>query len=93
MSAAYEHHLVVVRSFFGATAERRAKYLEIDLTAEDAGRTLCGFVYADERCEGLTTIPEVGHNCSSCEREEMDPAMIGEGRLALQAALGRVKQV
>ena len=88
MAASYDHHLVVVRSYFGATPERAAKYLELDLLAEDAGQALCGFVYdaADERCEGLTNIPEVGHFCSSCQ--VLDPRMNMEARAALaQAAL------
>lgn len=61
LQTTYEHHLRSVRLYFSKTADRAARLLRLDLTANDAGRALCEFAYGSgaTRCALLTSIPDV----------------------------------
>lgn len=67
----YDTHLRSVRAYFSETADRAARILYLDMMADDAGRTLCEFVYANNpaACSHLAAIPDF-------KPESLDPAMM-----------------
>ena len=64
LARAYEAHIEAVLRYFHATPERRRRFLDVDFTAPDAGRTLCSFVSqsddsAPDECEAHSDMPDV----------------------------------
>lgn len=60
----YERHIATVRSYFGSTPSRQARYLEVEFDTDDlAGRKVCEFVFEGlpqyENCASLHGVPNV----------------------------------
>lgn len=56
---AYESHVSTVLEYFNTT-DRSARFLSLDFTAPDAGRSLCNFALGDTTsCEKYTILPNV----------------------------------
>jgi hypothetical protein len=79
LARGYEVHADAVEAFFASTPSRASRFLNIDFTLPDSGRTLCNFVTSDAAaCSNYTTIPNVAP-------EELDDEWLEEhGHMRVQ---------
>lgn len=60
LTAAFDAHTAAVRAYFASSPSRAKRFLEIDFTLPDAGRTLCTFATDDaDGCAQYSTVPNV----------------------------------
>lgn len=69
--ATYERHLAYVDAYFSASPSRSERLLYMNLTDDQAGRTLCEFIFSPgaARCANLTNIPDVDQEDVACSAE------------------------